>query len=115
MVTAGHVLQDISGDEAVLWLRKKKADGTFESLERRLRIRGKGAPLWTQPPGADVAVMYVPLPNEAQVVLLSKDLLATDQMMTQYEVHPGDDRCTIRVRGTTAAGPPIKSISSPAS
>jgi len=91
MVTAAHVLQDISGDEAVLWLRRKKADGTFESLEHRLRIRSKGAPLWTQPPGTDVAVMYAPLPNEAHVVLLSKDLLATDQMMTQYEVHPGDE------------------------
>ena len=91
MVTAAHVLQDISGDEAVLWLRKKKADGTFEALEHRLRIRSKGAPLWTQPEGRDVAVMYALLPNEAHVVLLSKDLLATDQMMTQYEVHPGDE------------------------
>jgi len=91
MVTAGHVLQDITGDEAVLWLRRKKADGSFEALEHRLRIRSKGAPLWTQPPGADVAVMYVPLPNEAHVVLLSKDLLANDQMMMQYEVHPGDE------------------------
>jgi hypothetical protein len=91
MVTAAHVLQDISGDEAVLWLRRKKADGTFEGLEHRLRIRSKGAPLWTRHPGADVAVMYAPLPNEAHVVILSKDLLATDQMMTQYEVHPGDE------------------------
>lgn len=91
MVTAAHVLQDINGDEAVLWLRRKKADGTFESLEHRLRIRSKGAPLWTQPPGTDVAVMYTPLPDEAHVVLLSRDLLATDQMVTQYEVHPGDE------------------------
>ena len=43
MVTAAHVLQDISGDEAVLWLRRKKADGTFEGLEYKLRIRSKGA------------------------------------------------------------------------
>jgi S1-C subfamily serine protease len=91
MVTAAHVLQDISGDEAVLWLRRKKADGTFGPLEHRLRIRSKGAPLWTQRPGADVAVMYAPLPNEAYVSSLSKDLLATDQMMMQYEVHPGDE------------------------
>jgi hypothetical protein len=91
MVTAGHVLQDIIGDEAVLWLRRKKPDGTFEALEHRLRIRGRGAPLWTRHAGADVAVMYVQLPNEAHVVLLSKDLLANDQMMTQYEVHPGDE------------------------
>ncbi len=91
MVTAAHVLQDISGDEAILWLRRKKADGTFESLEHRLRIRSKGAPLWTQPPGADVAVMYAQLPDEAHVVLLSRDLLVTDQMMMQYEVHPGDE------------------------
>jgi hypothetical protein len=91
MVTAAHVLQDISGDEAVLWLRRKKADGTLEGLEHRLRIRSRGAPLWTQPPGADVAVMYAPLPEDAHVVLLSTDLLATDRMMMQYEVHPGDE------------------------
>ena len=91
MVTAAHVLQDISADEAVLWLRRKMADGTFEPLEHRLRIRSKGVPLWAEPPGPDVAVMYEPLPNEAHVVLLSRDLLATDQMVTQYEVHPGDE------------------------
>lgn len=91
MVTAGHVLQDISGDEAILWLRRKKADGTFEPLEYRLRIRSNGAPLWTRHPVADVAVMYVTLPDEAHVAPLSKDLLATDQMMMQYEVHPGDE------------------------
>jgi len=55
MVTAGHVLQDIIGDEAVLWLRRKKADGTFEALEQRLRIRNKGAPLWTQPRGVPMS------------------------------------------------------------
>jgi hypothetical protein len=91
MVTAAHVLQDINGEEAILWLRRKKADGTFEGLEHRLRIRSKGVPLWTQPAGADVAVMYAPLPNDAHVALLSKDLLATDQMVIQYEVHPGDE------------------------
>ena len=91
MVTAAHVLQDIIGDESILWLRRKKADGTYESMEHRLPIRSKGAPLWSQPQGTDVAVMYVPLPNEAHVVLLSKDLLATDQMVIQYEVHPGDE------------------------
>lgn len=91
MVTAGHVLDDIIGDEAVLWLRRKKADGTFEALEHKLSIRSKGVPLWTRHPEADVAVMYVTPPKEAHVALIPKALLATDQMMTLYEVHPGDE------------------------
>jgi hypothetical protein len=91
MVTAAHVLQDISGDEAVLWLRRKKAGGVFEPQEHRIRIRDQGKPLWTAHPRADVAALSVVLPKDAYVPLLPEDLLATDQTFEQQGIHPGDE------------------------
>jgi hypothetical protein len=91
LVTAAHVLNDISGDEAVLLLRTRSSDGSFAPLEHRIPIRNKGVPLWTQPPGVDVAVMYVAVPKEAHVSHLSRDLLATDRIFVHYDIHPGDE------------------------
>lgn len=91
LVTAAHVLSDINGDEAVLLLRYRNADGTFAPLEHRVPIRHKGVPLWTQPAGVDVAVMNVAIPKAAHVSRLSVDLLATDLVFTQHDIHPGDE------------------------
>jgi hypothetical protein len=90
LVTAAHVLNDISGDEAVLLLRTRNADGSFAPLEHLVPIRNKGVPLWTQPLGVDVAVMSVVVPREAHVSRVPVDLLATDRIFVQYDIHPGD-------------------------
>ena len=91
LVTAAHVLNDINGDDAVLLLRTRGADGSFAPLEHRVPIRNKGVPLWTQPAGVDVAVMNVNVPKGAHVSRLSVDLLATDRVFVQYDIHPGDE------------------------
>jgi hypothetical protein len=91
LVTAAHVLKDISGDEAVLWLRRKTADGRFEPLEHRIKIRNRGAPLWTAHARVDVAVLPVELPANAFAPLLSADLLATDETFERFGIHPGDE------------------------
>lgn len=91
LVTAAHVLKDITGDEAVLWLRRRKADGGFEPLEHRIPIRSKGLPLWTAHRTADIAVLSLDLPREAYAPPLSGDLLATDQTFERFGIHPGDE------------------------
>ncbi len=55
-----------------------------------LTIRKGATPLWKEHPEADVAAMYVPLPHEADIILLPMSLLATDKELEQYEIHPGD-------------------------
>jgi S1-C subfamily serine protease len=89
LITAAHVLNEMKTDDAVLFLRRKDAE-LFKKLPFSIKIRNKGAPLWTSHPEADVAVMYVRLPKEADLLLISSDLLATDAMLEQFGVHPGD-------------------------
>jgi hypothetical protein len=47
-------------------------------------------PIWKEHPKADIAVMYVSLPKEADIQLLPMTLLATDKELEEYEIHPGD-------------------------
>jgi len=89
LVTAAHVLRDIKGEQATLFLRKKQGDDFFK-FPHTIQIRNGKKKLWKEHPNADVAVMYVNLPNEADVFLLPISLLATDNVLEKYEIHPGD-------------------------
>ena len=89
LVTAGHVLKNIVGDDAVLFLRRK-IGSTYQRILYPFQIRKNGHPLWVDHPEADVAVMYISLPTEADVTPVATSLLATDEMLRQFSVHPGD-------------------------
>jgi S1-C subfamily serine protease len=89
LATAAHVLNDIKEEQALLFLRKKEGN-EFVKFPIQLTIRKKGKPLWTEHSKADVAVMYVKLPTEADIQLLPMSLLATDKQLEEYGVHPGD-------------------------
>lgn len=89
LVTSAHVLEHMKGEEAVIVLRKAEGQ-TFKRRESPVRIRRGAKPLWTRHPEADVAVMLVPLPRDADLSLVSTDLLATDAILELFEVHPGD-------------------------
>jgi hypothetical protein len=91
LITAAHVLQDIQGDTATLYLRQKVNETDWVRLPITVPIRMQGQPLWTKHPDADVAVMYVRLPEAAGIPLLSTDLLADDKMLSEYGIHPGDN------------------------
>lgn len=93
LVTAAHVLDAIVGDKAVLYLRTKNQDGTFSKVAYPLDIRNNNAPLWVHHPdkNIDVACMPVALPLETKIPLISTDVLATDKVLEEYEIHPGDE------------------------
>jgi len=89
MLTAAHVLEAIKADVATLHLRKKDGE-KFVRLPFPVRVRNKGIPLWTRHPDADVAAMRVRLPKDADVKLFSTNLLGTDKILEEFQVHPGD-------------------------
>lgn len=89
LVTADHLLKAIKGDKITLHLRKKTED-TYQRIEHTVRIRENGKNLWTKHPEADVAVMYVSLPKDADIALLPIAFLATDENLRTYEIRPGD-------------------------
>lgn len=96
MVTAAHVLEEIQGDTATLLLRRLVDEKTnaWIKVPHLVKIRANGLPLWKRHPQADVAVMYIDVPNEAAIKLLPESNLADDEMLINYDVKPGDElRC----------------------
>jgi S1-C subfamily serine protease len=110
LITAAHVFEEMPGEVAVLDLRRKNSQGDWERLPTPIQIRNNGHPVWTKHPIADIAVMYIGLPDGVSIPLLSTDLLADDAVLEKYEIHPGD---TLQCLGfpfgqeSNAAGFPI--------
>ncbi len=90
LVTAAHVLDGIAGDVAILNLRKQTQQGDWQKVPMVLQIRNNGRPLWLKHPNADVAVMYVSLPDGISIPLMTTALLADDEMLKKFQIHPGD-------------------------
>ena len=89
LVTAEHLLKAVQGNTIKLHLRKKSED-TYQKFEYPVPIRKGGENLWTKHPEADIAVMYVSLPKDADIALLPMTFLATDEDLKNYEIRPGD-------------------------
>lgn len=95
LVTAAHVLEGISREAATINVREKMADGKFQKVAHVLQIRKDKKPLWVRHPTVDVAVMKITLPvflskQTEEIPILSTDMLADDEMMERFEIHPGD-------------------------
>jgi hypothetical protein len=90
LITAAHVVEQMEGEEVDLVTRKHGPDDLVEKMPVKIRLRQEGKPLWAKHPALDVAALAISLPKEVEPSLLSVDLLATDEMLKQYEVHPGD-------------------------
>jgi hypothetical protein len=90
LVTAGHALEGMKGDEASLLMHEKQPDGTYKKLPVPIKVRKDGKPCWVKHRDADVAAMRVTLPSTVDIPRLSTDLLATDELLKRYEIHPGD-------------------------
>lgn len=91
LVTAAHVLDDISGDTATIFLREPITKGFFKRLPYTFSIRDKGRNLYTRHPTADVAVMYFQMPIKDPFAILDDTFLTTDERIKELELHPGDE------------------------
>jgi len=92
LVTASHVLDEIAGDDLLILVRLKSPDGTWRKVRHFIKIRSAdGKPLWLKHPDADVAVMYVNLPEGSVPEFLPAALFATDPILEQFEIHAGDE------------------------
>jgi hypothetical protein len=91
LITAAHVLDEMQGDTAVLHYRRKVDANTWTRVLHPVPIRTNGQPLWKKHPDADVAVMYIALPQHDSMPMVSTDVLADDKMLADFEIHPGDE------------------------
>src|SRR5262245_21135328 len=90
MITARHGFDCIRRGTATLNLRRR-TDSGWRRARFAIKIRDAGQPLWTQLSDVDVAVMYVNLPEGVQIPIISTSLLADDEMLSQFEVNPGEE------------------------
>ncbi|RJQ62264.1 MAG: serine protease [Stygiobacter sp.] len=90
LITAAHVLDTIKSDVATLNLRKKIGD-SYTKKSIPISIRKNGHPLWTKHPEVDVAAMYVGIPDDIVFDLLPTNFLATDTILQEFQIHPGDE------------------------
>lgn len=90
LVTAAHVFDNTPGDETSVVFRSKQGEGEYTKEPTKLAIRKDGKPLWTKHPSEDVAVIWVVPPKNADLPVLTTDLLATDDLLRKHKIHPGD-------------------------
>jgi hypothetical protein len=92
MVTAAHVLDDIATDDAIITYRERKQDGGYATKPHTVPLRKAGVPLYVKHPSVDVAALYVTMPSPfASNVIVHIDLLANDELINRFELHPGDE------------------------
>lgn len=88
LVTAAHVLDQLPGDSAVIFFRKK--DGNrYVKTPYRYQIRQNGKPLWVKHSKADVAAVFIIPPRDSGIILIPTTLLSTDQLLEDYDIYPG--------------------------
>ena len=90
LVTAAHVFDNTPGDETTVVFRTKQAEGEYTKEPTKLVIRNGGKSLWTKHPTEDVAVIAVIPPRNADLPLITPDVLATDEELRRHKIHPGD-------------------------
>ena len=92
LVTAAHVLEQMKSEEATIYLRRKQNDNSFVKIPWKIKIRQGSNALWVKnKSGIDVAVMHVRLPKDIDCQLLSTTMFADDKILTEFEIHPGDE------------------------
>lgn len=91
LITAAHVLNGLSGNDAKILLRRPDGQGGYTQYPYPLPIRANGKNLYVANPNADVAAMYILLPQELGITDLPIQFLADDARLAQLQVHPGDE------------------------
>lgn len=90
LVTADHVLTQVRGDEVKVFFHKAEPDGSFSKAPVPLTVRRDGKPLWTKHPTADVAVIAVTPPIDAQPPGIPDQKLASEDDLGRVGAEAGD-------------------------
>ena len=87
LVTAAHVLERTKGETAIVVLRERRADGTYQRRDHTLPIRREGQPLWRRHATEDVAVLRLAGTPPVPVAALPLEALADEARLTAAGLH----------------------------
>ncbi len=91
LVTANHVLDQFPGTNALIVIRARGANDSWETQTNHFQIRRQDKNLWIKHPEVDIAAMAIPLPEGSPSMSLPSDLLLDDDTLKKYGIHPGDE------------------------
>lgn len=89
LVTAAHVFERTNDDKTTIIYRTQEAEGVYRKQPTPLPLSKDGQLLWTKHPTEDVAVIVVMPPEKTDLPEVSTEVLASDDLLRKYEVHPG--------------------------
>jgi hypothetical protein len=88
MVTAAHVFEGMKkGDSAILVLRERRADGSYERRDHGIAIRRNGKPQWLRHATEDIAVLPLAEPFPAPAAALPASALADEKRLSAAGLH----------------------------
>ena len=96
-LTARHVLDSLPGDTATIIYRKRLSDTTWQAFGFRQCIRRHGKPLYAVHPDShvDIAAFWIEDPGDSlflkQFAPFDRGVLAKDEDIRKYWLHPGDE------------------------
>lgn len=95
LVTAAHVLEEMKGEEVTVHLRRRQ-DNSFVKAPWNTKVRQSDKVLWVKnKSGLDIAAMYIAPPRIYDLQLLPTGMFANDEVLTKFEIHPGDEMCCL--------------------
>jgi hypothetical protein len=91
LVTANHVLQNMSGSEMRIGYRVQDVQGTWHYRPTPTTIRKDGSELWTHSADRDIAAIVVQAPPEFAKAAIPLSWLADGDAFARYKIGPGDE------------------------
>jgi hypothetical protein len=87
LVAAAHVLEHTKGDTAIVVLRERRTDGSYQRRDHTITIRREGKPLWVRHATEDTAVLRLGEPPPVPVSALPLAALADEARLTAAGLH----------------------------
>lgn len=87
LVTAAHVLERTKGDKAIVVLRERGTDGSYQRRDHTIAIRRDGKPLWVRHEKEDVAVLRLLEEPPVPVSVLPFAAIADEAGLTAAGLH----------------------------
>lgn len=105
LVTADHVFEGMSGDEATIGYRVQGPNGSWSFAPAKFPIRAGGKPLWTRNPDRDVAAIVISAPPAFARAAIPIGWLAGDDTLARYQLAPGEEMMTLGFPQGLSANP----------
>lgn len=91
LVSAAHVFQEMEEATCTVHFRIADEKGGFARRETELRVREEDEPLWIRHPTADVAAIFLVLPEKVDVEPFRIERIASEELFDSKKIHVGQE------------------------